>query len=121
MVAHQEESPPPVQELCPEVPSALAAVVERLMEKAPENRYETMGEAVKELQAISSNPRLFVTTTPRAGKGKPAPAAERREAAARAEAPKRAPARNLAPVAITLAGLVLGAALGLLFWWKMHG
>jgi serine/threonine-protein kinase len=126
MVAHQEELPTPVRELCPQTPPALAAVVERLMEKAPENRYETMGEAVKELQAISSNARLFVTVTPRAERNKasaakPAPAAARPEPAGKAAEPKRPSGRPLGAVAMTLAGLALGAVLGLLAWWRMHG
>jgi serine/threonine protein kinase len=125
MVAHQEEAPTPVRELCPQTPPALAAVVERLMEKAPENRYESIGEAVKELQAISSNPRLFVTVTPKSDRSKPvaakpAPAPEPQEAGEKPSEPKRAFSRNLTVVGLTLAGLALGAVLGLLVWWKMH-
>ncbi len=59
MLAHQNEYPAPVREFSPETPAALADVVERLMQKAPEDRYEDIGEAVKELQALTSNARAF--------------------------------------------------------------
>src|SRR5947199_10640248 len=39
MMAHQHRQPKSIKELAPEVPDALAAVVERLMQKAPDARY----------------------------------------------------------------------------------
>jgi serine/threonine-protein kinase len=117
MVAHQEEVPTPVRELRPETPRALADVVERLMEKAPEDRYPEIGEAVKELQAIASNPRLF-PTTPSSGRNR----ALRPEKAA-VEAPaaeSQGRARRPAPLWLALGGLAVGVIGGLLAWWLMR-
>ena len=124
MLAHQNEIPTPVRELSPETPPALADVVARLMEKAPEDRYEDVGEAVKELQAITSNARAFAAP---ASKSKPVvalkdsaavtPPEERLE---EKEAP-RAPARSLAGLWIIGAGLAAGGVAGLVTWWLMHG
>src|SRR5262249_62277401 len=102
----------------PERPPALVAAVERLMEKAPENRYPSIGEALKDLQAITSNPRLFTSPSTKSGRSKPAaggpaPAPDRPEAVAKTDEPKRPSSRHLAVVGMTLAGLALGAVLGL--------
>jgi serine/threonine-protein kinase len=59
MVAHQNEMPTPIDELRPETPQPLIDIVERLMAKDPADRYEDTSEAVKDLQAVSSNARLF--------------------------------------------------------------
>jgi serine/threonine protein kinase len=95
MMAHQFKEPTPIRELSPDVPAALAEVVERLMKKAPEGRYASAAEAVEALRQH----------------GEPAPAAPRpaarpqpvREAAAPpAEAPRAAPepfARSTSPAA----------------------
>jgi serine/threonine-protein kinase len=53
MLGHQFEAPKPLRELNPQVNSRLAAIVERLMAKAPEDRYENIGEAVRELQGLT--------------------------------------------------------------------
>ncbi len=65
MLAHQNEYPTPVRELSPETPPALAELAERLMQKAPEDRYPDIGDAIKELQAIASNSRAFAAAAPR--------------------------------------------------------
>jgi serine/threonine-protein kinase len=54
LLKHQLESPKPVRQLRPEVPQTLAAVVEKLMAKRPEQRYQTPAElaaALAEIQA----------------------------------------------------------------------
>jgi serine/threonine-protein kinase len=50
MMAHQMKQPVPVRELAPEVPEGLAAVVERLMQKAPEARYGSTAEVIEALE-----------------------------------------------------------------------
>ena len=49
LMAHAESMPPPVNELRPEVPKDLAAVVERMMAKNPANRYQTPAEVAQAL------------------------------------------------------------------------
>jgi serine/threonine protein kinase len=123
MLAHQTEEPPPVRQFSPETPPALEAVVGRLMQKAPDDRYPDIGEAVKELQAITSNSRAFATT-PRskpvvrlpdsAAEEEPTERLEKK-----AEAPAKAPP-NLNAVWVAAAGLAGGAVAGFLTWLIMR-
>jgi serine/threonine protein kinase len=72
MLAHQTKEPTPIRELTPGVPNELAAVVSRLMAKAPEGRYGRMIDAIEALQALAPKapPRL---ARPAARPFKPAP------------------------------------------------
>jgi serine/threonine protein kinase len=81
MMAHQFNQPTPIAELNPEVPPALAAVVERLMQKTPEARYGSVAEVVEALRGLADP---VVRTAPPA----PAPAAPARPAG-RPTAPAR--------------------------------
>jgi serine/threonine-protein kinase len=56
MMWHQSKEPDPVRDLNPDVPAGLAAVVERLMKKAPQERYGSMIEAVEVLQVFAAQP-----------------------------------------------------------------
>jgi len=47
---HIQETPPPVDEVNPDVPPELAAVVMRAMEKRPEQRYGSAGELARHLE-----------------------------------------------------------------------
>ena len=49
MMAHQTKQPALLRQLCPSIPPGLAAVVERLMQKTPENRF---GSAAETAQAL---------------------------------------------------------------------
>ena len=49
MLAHQTKQPTPVRQLNPEVPIGLAAVIERLMRKVPEERYASAAEVAEAL------------------------------------------------------------------------
>jgi serine/threonine protein kinase len=53
MMAHQFKTPTPLKEVAPQTPEALAAVVERLMQKAPEARYSGADEMVEALQVFA--------------------------------------------------------------------
>jgi serine/threonine-protein kinase len=53
MMAHQFKEPRPVRELNPEVAAELAAVIERLMKKAPEARFGSAAEAVEALRPLA--------------------------------------------------------------------
>ena len=49
MMAHQFKTPTPILELSPEVPQGLVAVVERLLQKTPEQRYHATRDVVDAL------------------------------------------------------------------------
>jgi len=52
MMAHQTRQPTPVRELAPGAPEELVAVVERLMQKAPEARYGNCRELIEALRPL---------------------------------------------------------------------
>ena len=55
-LAHAQEPPPPLRPACPDCPPALAAVVERMLAKNPEDRWpslEDVGGALAELRVPS--------------------------------------------------------------------
>lgn len=56
MIAHQLTPVKPPRELCDEVPAALSDVVEVMLAKDPEDRYQTAGEAVQALLPFVSTP-----------------------------------------------------------------
>jgi eukaryotic-like serine/threonine-protein kinase len=51
---HQQATPTPVEQLCPEVPPGLAAVVSRMMEKRPDDRYQTPGAVAAALTPFAA-------------------------------------------------------------------
>lgn len=55
MMAHQFKQPQPVAELNPEAPAELIEVVERLMQKAPENRYQRIADVVEALKPLATD------------------------------------------------------------------
>ena len=66
--AHESKAPPPLEELCPEVPGGLALAVGRMMAKRPEDRFGSMAEAAEALApyVAGSSPsfrELRATTT----------------------------------------------------------
>jgi serine/threonine protein kinase len=53
MMAHQFQQPTPLSQLNPDVPAELTAVVERLMQKAPESRYPSAADVVEALRPLA--------------------------------------------------------------------
>lgn len=53
MMAHQFKQPTPIGELNPQAPADLIAVVERLMQKVPEDRYANAAEIADELRPFA--------------------------------------------------------------------
>ncbi len=53
MMAHQFQQPTPLADLNPEVPAELIAVIERLMQKAPEARFASTSELVEALRPLA--------------------------------------------------------------------
>jgi eukaryotic-like serine/threonine-protein kinase len=62
LLKHQFHPPPPIQAVRPEVPASLAAVLQRLLAKQPEQRYQTPAETAAALAAALSG--APVSTTP---------------------------------------------------------
>jgi serine/threonine-protein kinase len=54
MMAHQFKQPKPLTELNPDVPAQLVEIVERLMQKSPEQRYHTTTEVVEALRPFAA-------------------------------------------------------------------
>jgi serine/threonine-protein kinase len=65
LLSHHMEEPPPVEQLRPEVPPTLAALVRKLMAKRPEERYQTPVEVVVALGAFLSTSRVPAAITQR--------------------------------------------------------
>jgi serine/threonine protein kinase len=49
---HVHEPPPPLCELAPTVPAALASIVEKLLAKSPDDRYQSAADVLAELRAV---------------------------------------------------------------------
>jgi serine/threonine-protein kinase len=60
MVAHQRQEPTPVAILNPGVPNALAAAIDRLLQKAPEARYNHTDELIAALTPLARQSTVFV-------------------------------------------------------------
>jgi serine/threonine protein kinase len=56
MMAHQFKQPKPIREIVPDLPAGLVAIVERLMQKAPEARYGSTGEVAEALRPFVISP-----------------------------------------------------------------
>jgi serine/threonine-protein kinase len=54
MMAHQHKQPTPLKELAPETPDELIAVVEKLMQKKPTDRYVNCQEAIEALRPFAA-------------------------------------------------------------------
>ncbi|MBV9123135.1 MAG: serine/threonine protein kinase, partial [Planctomycetes bacterium] len=52
LIAHQEQTPPPVAQLRPEVPPPVAAILERMLVKDPARRYQTPTEVADDLISV---------------------------------------------------------------------
>lgn len=105
MMAHQFKQPVPVREVAPHVPEAMAAIVERLMQKSPDGRYASAEEIVEALQPFVVERRSSSMVRPQLGSKSsfiapsvplPPPPAVRPSAAGTAPLPKP-PAAQMPP------------------------
>jgi len=58
MLAHQIKDPTPVRSLRPEVPQALADIVQRLMHKTPDGRYSSLDNVIEALRPQAVTPEV---------------------------------------------------------------
>jgi serine/threonine protein kinase len=58
LIWHQTRQPKPIRELRPDVPEELAAIVERMIEKDPNQRYQTPAEVIEALAEWTATPLL---------------------------------------------------------------
>jgi serine/threonine-protein kinase len=118
MLAHQTEEPTPVEELAPETPPGLSAILRKLMAKAPQERYESIDEVVRELQGLINDSRAMQAPAVRPPVR---PAAPSRLAAQMQAAPTTETAGGSRGVFwLILAALALGSALTLAVWFVQH-
>lgn len=66
MMAHQTKQPPAIPSLVPDAPEALVAVVERLMQKQPEARFDRMADVVQALRPLANADLAGIRSVPRA-------------------------------------------------------
>jgi serine/threonine protein kinase len=64
MMAHQFKQPKPLVELNPDVPAVLVEIVERLMQKSPEQRYHTTTEVVEALRPFAGKGEALLPRLP---------------------------------------------------------
>ncbi|HEY7309683.1 MAG TPA: protein kinase [Gemmataceae bacterium] len=99
MMSHQHKQPTPVKELNPEAPDGLIEVVEKLMKKAPEERYTNCGELLEALRPFAG----VTTPTRRATMAMPRVKLARpdlpRTPSSAASAPRELPRPRVAQVA----------------------
>jgi serine/threonine protein kinase len=55
LIRHGVEQPTPIHELRPQIPAAVVAIIERLMAKQPNNRYQTPAELVEALAPFAAS------------------------------------------------------------------
>lgn len=95
MMAHQMKQPTSISELSPDVPEELIAVVDRLMQKAPDARFAKTSEVIDALRPLAEG--ASAAPRPAAKAAKPAAAAKPGAAAKPAAATKPAAAKPAAP------------------------
>jgi serine/threonine-protein kinase len=61
MMAHQFKQPKPIKELAPDTPDEIIAVIDRLMQKKPEDRFVGVDEAVEAFGKLNMPPESRLT------------------------------------------------------------
>jgi serine/threonine-protein kinase len=56
IIRHQTEQPVPIEELRPHLPGSITAIINRLLQKRPEDRYETPQDLADDLHHFLMNP-----------------------------------------------------------------
>src|SRR5262249_32647957 len=123
MLGHQLETPVPVSKFAPDAPAQLVAIVDRLLRKAPEDRYSNTDELVEELQEAAAEAHKKGPFAPATRPITPAKApllveseAEEQEGTDEGTTQEREASLIPPTVWMTLAGGVAGALAGSLYW-----
>ena len=61
---HAFEQPTPLEEVAPGIPPAIQSIVKRLMQKAPDDRYQTAQALVNDLRIVRAGGELLLDETP---------------------------------------------------------
>jgi serine/threonine-protein kinase len=88
MIAQQTKEPESLQQLVPDMPSGMVAVVQKLMDKNPSNRFATAGGIVEALKPFTGS---IITHTAMQSGVRARPIAEPRPQPARASVPETNP------------------------------
>jgi serine/threonine protein kinase len=121
MRAHAEAPVPPVHQLRPEVPEALARVVQRMLAKQADQRFATPGEVAIELLPFTSDSDLPKLLAREAGVPEPPPLPTKDAPAKpspRPPSPRRALLVRLGVVAVV--ALVMGGPALFLTWQRLR-
>ncbi|MBM3994482.1 MAG: serine/threonine protein kinase [Planctomycetes bacterium] len=105
MMAHQFKQPQSLSELAPDAPGALIALVERLMQKKPEDRFQSAGQVVEELRPLIQRRASELHQRPKAA-NKPMPT---RSESKPSSMPGPGPAKSPAPSTPTPKPQAIGA------------
>ena len=92
MISQQSREPESLEKLVPDMPSGLAAVVLKLMDKTPTNRYASAGAVIEALRPFAGS-----SAAQRASAPAPRPAAESKKPAAKTPAPDAFSAPSASP------------------------
>ena len=90
MMAHQSKEPMPIQDLAPDVPERLSAVVARLMAKNPDDRFTGCDELVEALEPFLGELNVAPGGLPKPGSGR-VPASGMRRGVPGPKAPTQPP------------------------------
>ena len=96
MMAHQFKKPQSLTELAPDTPAEFIALVEKLMQKKPEDRYHSVGQIVEELRPFVKRQSNHALASPPL---KPRMSTSRPQSSSGASEPKAAPTppKSVAP------------------------
>src|SRR5262249_27330302 len=102
LLKHQQEEPTPIEELRPETPAEVVAVIRKLMAKLPKERYQTPFELVEALRRIvgavpAGAARAAVIDTPTPGVVTPVPGAGSPPLRTRTPTPPQTPPASQTP------------------------
>jgi serine/threonine-protein kinase len=121
MLAHQCHEPTPIRQIVPDCPAKLASIVHRLLRKQPEERYNSIGDLIADLQAITSDGKRGVTPSrPSAIIDPPSKRPPQSDVESPAEPAETNKKNSQVATLLTMAGMVAGGLVGLAAWWLAH-